>query len=104
MVVIDLPSTSDTGMAQERVALPSICTVQAPHDAIPQPNLVPVSLRCSRKTHRSGVLASTPTSLRTPLTVKATMCFPPFVGENFLDLLSADGSGFAPRPRGTSWP
>src|SRR5215467_8204953 len=75
MVVIDLPSTSDTGMAQERVALPSMCTVQAPQDAMPQPNLVPVSLRCSRRTHSSGVLPSTFTSLRWPFTVNAAMTF-----------------------------
>src|SRR5438105_9383516 len=73
MVVIALPSTSDTGMAQERVALPSICTVQAPQDAMPQPNLVPVIFRCSRRTQSSGVLPSTPTSLRCPLTVNATI-------------------------------
>src|SRR4051794_34690882 len=60
-------------MAHERTALPSICTVQAPQAAIPQPNLVPVIFRCSRSTHRSGVLPSTPTSLRWPLTVNATI-------------------------------
>ena len=63
------------GVAQERIGLPSMCTVQAPHDAMPQPNLVPVSLRCSRRTQSSGVSGSTPSSLRTPLTVKATMRF-----------------------------
>src|ERR1700681_4202497 len=71
MVVTDLPSMSETGMAQERTALPSICTVQAPQAAMPQPNLVPVIWRCSRNTHSSGVLPSTPTSLRWPLTVNA---------------------------------
>src|SRR5207302_1647438 len=73
MVVTDLPSTSETGIAQERTASPLICTVQAPQDAMPQPNLVPVIFRCSRRTHRSGVLPSTPTSLRCPLTVNATI-------------------------------
>src|ERR1700730_484947 len=73
MVVTDLPSTMDNGVAQARVACPSICTVQAPHDAVRTPNLVPVNLRCSRKTHKSGVLASTPSSLCTPLTVKVTI-------------------------------
>jgi len=33
----------DTGVAQARIACPSMCTVQAPHEAMPQPNLVPVS-------------------------------------------------------------
>src|SRR5262249_30014727 len=63
MVVTDLPSTMDIGVAQARVACPSMCTVQAPHDAMPQPNFVPVSLRCSRRTQSSGVLGSTPSSL-----------------------------------------
>ena len=40
------------------------CTVQAPQAATPQPNFVPVSLRCSRSTHSSGVPPSTPTSWR----------------------------------------
>src|SRR5215831_12569233 len=75
MVVTDLPSTRDIGVAQERVACPSMCTVQAPHDAMPHPNLVPVSFRCSRRTQSSGVFGSTPSSLLTPLTVKATMRF-----------------------------
>ncbi len=39
----------------ERVAWPSISTVQAPHCAIPQPYLVPVIPSVSRKTHSSGV-------------------------------------------------
>src|SRR5216684_3082860 len=95
MVVTDLPSTMDTGVAQARVACPSMCTVQAPHDAMPQPNLVPVSLRCSRRTQSSGVLGSTPSSLRTPLTVKATM--------RSLHL-SMNGSGFTLGPRGVAWP
>src|SRR5262245_28366410 len=73
MVVIAAPSTSDTGVMQERIGLPSTCTVQAPQAATPQPNLVPVIFRCSRSTHRGGVSPSTPTSLRWPLTVKATM-------------------------------
>ena len=42
MVVICLPAASLTGTAQERIATPSICTVQAPHCAMPQPYLVPV--------------------------------------------------------------
>ncbi len=55
MVAIFLPTTADTGSTQLRVAWPSICTVQAPHWAMPQPNLVPVRLRLSRSTHSSGV-------------------------------------------------
>ena len=43
MVVIFLPATAATGVTQERSGAPSTCTVQAPHCAMPQPNLVPVS-------------------------------------------------------------
>ena len=43
MVVICLRATVLTGVAQERVGRPSRWTVQAPHAAMPQPNLVPVS-------------------------------------------------------------
>jgi hypothetical protein len=32
-----------------------ICTVQAPHNATPQPNLVPVRPSSSRKYHMSGI-------------------------------------------------
>src|SRR6202035_2285079 len=73
MVVTDLPATSDSGIEHERTASPSICTVQAPQAAMPQPNLVPVSLRCSRNTQSSGVSGAASTSCRCPLTVKATI-------------------------------
>ena len=46
---------------QERVAAPSMCTVQAPHSAIPQPNFVPVMPSTSRKTQSSGKSPSTST-------------------------------------------
>ena len=59
MVVTALPATADAGTLQERIAWPSIRTVQAPHWAMPQPNLVPVSLSESRSTHSNGVSGST---------------------------------------------
>ena len=40
--------TFDSGSTQERTALPSTCTVQAPHWASPQPNSGPFSPRFSR--------------------------------------------------------
>jgi hypothetical protein len=46
---------------QERVASPSMCTVQAPHKAMPHPNFVPVIPSVSRKTHSSGMLGLTST-------------------------------------------
>src|SRR6516165_5500209 len=50
-----------------RVAAPSTCTVQAPHSAWPQPNLVPVMPSTSRSTHSSRVSPSTSTSWGVPL-------------------------------------
>src|ERR1700748_75010 len=76
MVVTDLPATALSGVTQERVAAPSMCTVQAPHWATPQPNLVPVSSSSSRTTHNSGVSGSTSTCRVLPLTVKVIMATP----------------------------
>src|SRR3989440_6991309 len=58
------------GSTQVRVATPSRWTVQAPHCAMPQPNLVPVSPSVSRSTQRSGVSGVTSTVSRLPLTVR----------------------------------
>src|SRR5258706_15669365 len=58
MVVIFLPIAALTGVMQERPALPSICTVQAPHWARPQPNLGPLNLRSLRRAYKSGVLGA----------------------------------------------
>ena len=73
MVVIFLAPTALSGTWQERVATPSICTVQAPHWAMPQPYLVPV---------RPSVLAQHPEQRRArigvglsdlPLTLRTAM-------------------------------
>jgi hypothetical protein len=56
VVMARLP-IAPTGRRQERRGLPSICTVQAPHWAMPQPNLVPVMPSTSRSTQSSGVSA-----------------------------------------------
>src|SRR5258708_1117591 len=77
IVVICLPSADETGSTQERTALPSMCTVQAPHIATPQPYLVPVRPACSRIAHRRGVLGSTLSSRDLPLMVKRAMVCPP---------------------------
>src|SRR5688500_6785922 len=73
MVVTRAPLTADTGVMQERSAFPSTCTVQAPHWAMPQPNLVPVSLSSSRSTQSSGVLSSDCTETALPLRLNATI-------------------------------
>ena len=67
--MIDAPTALDTGSTQERTALPFKCTVQAPHSAMPHPNLVPVSPSVSRSTHKRGVSGSTSTERSWPLTV-----------------------------------
>src|ERR1700754_4038196 len=59
MVVTFFPATAEMGVTQERVGCPSMCTVQAPHSAIPQPDLVPVSFRWSRMAHSRGMSGST---------------------------------------------
>ena len=48
---------------------PSTCTVQAPHWAMPQPNLVPVRPSRSRSTQSRGMSAGAFTSRSAPLTV-----------------------------------
>src|SRR5437588_2552432 len=53
-----LPATRAIGVTQDRTASPSTITVHAPHCAIPQPNLVPVSPNVSRSTHNKGVRGS----------------------------------------------
>src|SRR6202030_138140 len=68
VVIADVPMLS-TGVMQDRVATPSICTVQAPESAMPQPNLVPLMPSTSRNTHKSGVSLSTSTVRSAPLTL-----------------------------------
>src|SRR6266436_9325709 len=58
MVVMALPVASPAMTEQDRAASPLIWTVQAPHSARPQPNLVPVRFSSSRKAQRSGVCGS----------------------------------------------
>ena len=78
MVVIFFPWASFTGMVQELSAWPSMCTVQVPHSPIPQPYLVPVSLRLSRITQSSGVSGGTSTLTFLPFTFSAIMRLSPF--------------------------
>src|SRR6266404_6211652 len=67
MVVTSERCRLSTVVMHERVAVPSMCTVQAPHSAWPQPNLVPVMPSTSRSTQRSGVSPSTSTLCCLPL-------------------------------------
>src|SRR5262249_45908126 len=71
-MVVTAPVTVPTARIQERVAIPSTCTVHAPHCAMPQPNLVPVSPMISRSTQRRGISGGTSTVYDFPLTVSDT--------------------------------
>ena len=71
-MVVTAPATFPAATAQERVATPSISTVQAPQTPIPQPYLVPVRPSSSRKTQSSGIASSTSTVCAAPFTVSLT--------------------------------
>src|SRR5690242_17379979 len=73
MVVTFLLPTEFNGTWQERVATPSIITVQAPHWAMPQPYLVPVMPSVSRSTHKSGVRGSAFAWTDFPLTLRTAI-------------------------------
>src|SRR5437660_1155601 len=73
-------------------AAPARWPVQAPHWAMPQPNLVPVSPSVSRSTQRSGVSGVTLTVSRLPLTVK-------LIG-GMRGVLAEDGNNVYERTRG----
>src|SRR5262245_37647225 len=85
MVVTDLPATSDIWVWHENARLPSICTIQAPHRPVPQPNLVPVSLRSSRITHNNGVVGGALLDAALPFTVKlmAMVALPHFANNEW---------------------
>src|SRR5687767_11568338 len=75
MVVTFFPATALTGVTHERIGSPSMCTVQAPHNAMPQPYLVPVSPSESRSTQSRGVSGSTSACMSLPLMLTVIMCF-----------------------------
>src|ERR1700716_591633 len=77
MVVIFLAPTAFTRVTHERMGCPSRCTVHAPHNAMPQPNLVPVRPSVSRSTHSNGMSGSTSTSVSLPLTLSLIIAPPP---------------------------
>src|SRR4051794_17942753 len=73
MVVIFLPAAAEMGVTHERMAFPSRCTVQAPHRAAPQPNLVPVIPSVSRSAQRMGVPGSASSVWFRPLMLSVLM-------------------------------
>jgi hypothetical protein len=70
--VIFFPETLAIGVMHDRLASPLMCTVHAPHSAIPQPNFVPVMFSVSRNTHNKGICGSTSTVVDFPFRVKVT--------------------------------
>src|ERR1700709_641962 len=84
VVISDAPMLS-SGVMQERVGAPSICTVQAPHSAIPHPNLVPVMPSTSRNTQRSGVSPSASMLCVFPLTLIVMAMASSFIGSRIGD-------------------
>src|SRR5258706_4584612 len=77
MVTTFLLASADIGVTHARPGWPSICTVQAPHKAMPQPNLVPVRPSSSRSTHSSGVSEGRSTSYCLPLMLSLVIFFLP---------------------------
>src|ERR1700730_5381028 len=76
MVVIFPAPPAFTRVTHERIGCPSRCTVHAPHNAMPQPNLVPVRPSVSRSTHSNGMSGSTSTSVSLPLTLSLIIAPP----------------------------
>src|SRR3954471_11507442 len=89
-----LSETALTGSEQERVATPSIWTVQAPHWAMPQPYLVPVRPKVSRNTHSNGVSGSTSASRVCPLMMRRAI----FLLLDRLAALGRERVGANPKP------
>ncbi len=84
MVVTERPCTSDNWVWQEKARLPSMWTMQAPQRPAPQPNLVPVSLSCSRITQSSGVCGGRSELAGLAFTVKLTgIDDPPCAGARY---------------------
>src|SRR5215470_15143951 len=77
MVVMECPTAALTGITQDRLGTPSRCTVQAPHNATPQPNLVPFIPSRSRNTHSNGMSGSESTECDVPLILSAIIALPP---------------------------
>ena len=69
MVVIVHPSACTASTVHDFTDSPSRWTVQAPHDEVSHPTLVPVSPRASRRWWTSSVRGSTSCPTWFPLTV-----------------------------------
>src|SRR3989442_4011897 len=71
MVSTFCPAAAEAGTEQERTGSLFRCTVQAPHWAMPQPNLGPFTSSTSRSTQSKGISGSTSALRFLPLTVSS---------------------------------
>src|SRR5271163_4429601 len=79
------PATAESGVTHERVAWPSMWTVQAPHCAMPHPYFVPCKPTTSRIAHKRGMSGSASSVVALPLSVKVTdMMEGPHIGTGYL--------------------
>jgi hypothetical protein len=84
IVVIECPVVALTGITQDRLGMPSRCTVHAPQRATPQPNFVPFMPRRSRRTHSNGMSGDASTVWDSPLIFNVTMIDLPTHPEEWL--------------------
>src|SRR5262245_41158639 len=80
VVMLALP-TEETGVMHDRRASPSMRTVQAPHWALPHPNLVPLRSSPSRSAQRSGMSSGASTVRTCPFTLSLNFKWRPSAGE-----------------------
>src|SRR5437868_8436060 len=73
MVVMGLPAAAPTCVMHDLAGTPPISTVQAPHCPSPQPYLLPVRSRSSRKTLSKLFSASTSTLSLDPFTLSSVI-------------------------------
>ena len=71
---VEVRDEDNVNPVKERVGVPSMCTVQEPHCATPQPYLVPVRPSCSRSTQSKGVSGSASCARDLPLTFSVAIC------------------------------
>ena len=90
-------ATLEAGVTQDLIGYPSKWTVQAPHRATPQPNLVPVKPITSRKTQSSGMSSGTSTCCFLPL-ISSVSIGSPYDDEGYRDRLRVPTGSETARP------
>src|SRR3989442_13131443 len=92
-VVIFVLVTARAGVTQERTGFPSTSTVQAPHCAMPHPNLAALSSRSLRRMYSKGVSGAAATGQRRPLTVRVMAIVFPSLGADLGRMGQGTNSG-----------